>query len=278
MRISDIIARILQGAVMIFLAVFTLSIIYPLVWMAISGFKTKSELFTDTWAFPTEWSFANYIKAWEYGVANYLVNSIIVTSATVVLTIFVSALCAYVLSRFEFKYKNLVFLFILGGMMVSPEVVLISLYKLLQVMHLYDTYLALVLTYTAFHVSFTVFLMRSYILSIPKEIEESAVIDGCGMFMVFLRIILPISRPIIATSALLAAMAAWNEFMFALVFMKTNTMRTLPVGLVNLRGTFTTDWPVLLAALSISALIMIVVFLVFQKQLVRGLTQGGIKG
>jgi len=278
MRISDIIAKILQGAIMIFLLAFTLSIIYPLIWMVMSGFKTKSELFTSTWAFPTEWSFENYIKAWEYGVANYLLNSIIVTSATVVLTIFVSALCAYVLSRFEFKYKNLVFLFILGGMMVSPEVVLISLYKLLQVLHLYDTYQALILTYTAFHVSFTVFLMRSYILSIPKEIEESAVIDGCGMFMVFLRIIVPISRPIIATSALLAAMAAWNEFMFALVFMKTNTMRTLPVGLVNLRGTFSTDWPVLLAALSISALIMIVVFLVFQKQLVRGLTQGGIKG
>jgi raffinose/stachyose/melibiose transport system permease protein len=278
MRISDIIAKILQAAIMIFLLAFTLSIIYPLIWMVMSGFKTKSELFTNTWAFPTEWSFENYIKAWEYGVANYLLNSIIVTSATVVLTIFVSALCAYVLSRFEFRYKNLVFLFILGGMMVSPEVVLISLYKLLQVMHLYDTYQALILTYTAFHVSFTVFLMRSYILSIPKEIEESAVIDGCGMFMVFLRIIVPISRPIIATSALLAAMAAWNEFMFALVFMKTNTMRTLPVGLVNLRGTFSTDWPVLLAALSISALIMIVVFLVFQKQLVRGLTQGGIKG
>lgn len=278
MRFSDIVSKIIMVLIAIVLVTFSLSIIYPLIWMVLSGFKTNLEIFTSTWALPQSWSWENYKAAWEYGVANYMLNSVIVTVLTVLLTVFVSALAAYVLSRFEFKYKILVFIFILGGMMVAPEVTLISLYKMLQAMHLYDTYWALILTYTAFHLSFTIFLMRSYILSIPREIEESAVIDGCGSFRVFLYIIVPLSKPIIATSALLAAMWAWNEFMFALVFTKSTAMRTLPVGLVNLQGTFSTNWPMLLASLTISASVMIIVFLIFQKQMVRGLTQGGIKG
>jgi len=120
--------------------------------------------------------------------------------------------------------------------------------------------------------------MRSYFITLPREVEESAFIDGCNSWQVFSKIVLPMSRPIIATSALLTAMFTWNEFMFALVFIEDNSLRTVPVGLMNLRGALTTKWSVLLAGLTLSALPMIIMFLIFQKQLIRGLTSGSVKG
>jgi raffinose/stachyose/melibiose transport system permease protein len=115
-------------------------------------------------------------------------------------------------------------------------------------------------------------------LSLPREIEDSAYIDGCTSWRLFWNIILPMCKPIMATSALLAAMSVWNEFMFALVFIEDSTLRTIPVGIMNLRSTLSTNWTILLAALTISALPMIILFIVFQKQFVRGITQGGVKG
>lgn len=270
--------RLSRSVVWIALCVYALGIIYPFVWMFVSGFKTTSELFNNTWALPAHWNFQNYIDAWNQGVGRYFLNSVIVTVSTVVLTIFISATAAFVMSRFEFRGKRLMLVFVVGGLMLSPEVSVISLFKLLQSLKIYNTYLALIIPYTAFRIPFTVFLLRSYFLSLPREVEESAYIDGCGTFRVFWSIVLPMSKPIIATASLLTAMSAWNEFMFGLVFIESDKLRTIPVGLMNLRGAFSTNWSVLLAGLSISALTMIIFFLLFQKNLVRGLTEGSVKG
>ena len=255
--------RINRTLIWIALGVYALGIIYPFFWMFVSGFKTTSELFNNTWALPAHWQFKNYIDAWNQGVGRYFLNSVIVTAATVVLTIFISASAAFVMSRFEFKGKKLMLVFVVGGLLLSPEVSVISLYKLLQSLKIYNTYLALIIPYTAFRIPFTIFLLRSYFLSLPREVEESAYIDGCGTFRVFWSIVLPMSKPIIATASLLTAMAAWNEFMFGLVFIESDSLRTIPVGLMNLRGAFSTNWAVLLAGLAISALSMIVFFLIF---------------
>ena len=127
-------------------------------------------------------------------------------------------------------------------------------------------------------IPFIVFLIWAYFISLPKEIEESAYIDGCSDWLLFWRIILPMSKPIIATSALLSARVFWNEFMFALVFIENDKLKTIPVGLMNLKSNLATDWTVLLAALATSALPIIILFLVLQKHFVRGLTIGGVKG
>ncbi len=243
-----------------------------------SGFKSNSEIMLNTWALPSEWRWENYFLAWEVGVGKYFFNSIIVTVASVIFTVMISAIAAFALSRFEFKYRELILAVIVGGLMLSPQVGLISLYKLLSSLSIYNTYLALVIPYTAYRIPFTVFLMRSYFISLPREVEDSAYIDGCNSWQVFWHIILPMSRPIIATSALLTAMFTWNEFMFALVFIEDSRLKTIPVGLMNLRGALTTQWSVLLAGLTLSALPMIILFLVFQKQLIRGLTAGSVKG
>lgn len=270
--------KVVHFIIMVLLIMYAISIIYPLWWMAMSGFKSNREIMLNTWALPSKWLWENYQLAWEYGVKQYFLNSIIVTIASVALTIAISAIAAFALSRFEFGYKELVLAVIIGGLMLSPQVGLISLYKLLSSLRIYNTYWALIISYTAYRIPFTVFLMRSYFITLPREVEESAFIDGCNSWQVFSKIILPMSRPIIATSALLTAMFTWNEFMFALVFIEDNSLRTIPVGLMNLRGALTTKWSVLLAGLTLSALPMIIMFLIFQKQLIRGLTSGSVKG
>ncbi len=275
---KDAKGKLLRGITLIVLSAYALTVIYPLLWMLMSGFKTNKEIFGNTWALPKKWSLENYITAWDIGVGRYFFNSVVVTLIAMVLTILCASLIAFVLARSNFRGKTVLFLFVLGGMMLSPEVSLISLYKLLQGMGIYNTYWALIIPYTAFRIPFTAFLMWSYFKDLPLEIEESAYLDGCSVFQIFYKMILPMSKPVVATAALLAAMTFWNEFMFGLVFIESTALKTIPIGLMNLRGTLTTKWSIMLAGLSISALPMIIVFLVFQKQLVRGMTAGGVKG
>lgn len=264
--------------IFLLLITFAVIIIYPLLWMIISGFKTNQELFLETWSLPEKLLWSNYKLAWDVGVGKFFLNSLFVTSVSVTVTLLISACCAFALSRYEFNGQNIFLLIIVGGLMLAPQVSLISLFKLLQKLKIYNTYWAMIIPYIAFRIPFTTFLIRSYMLALPREIEDSAYIDGCSSWRVFWNIILPMSKPIMATSALLAAMSIWNEFMFALVFIEDSALRTIPVGIMNLRSTLSTDWTILLAALTISALPMIILFIIFQKQFIRGITSGGVKG
>jgi raffinose/stachyose/melibiose transport system permease protein len=246
--------------------------------MFISSFKNNTEFLAEPWGWPAKFQFNNYIYALKYGVGKYFINSIIITVASVLCTVFFSALCAYAISRFQFKGKNLVFVFILGGMMISPEVNLVSLFKLLQNIHLYNTRVGLIITYCVFEYSFTVLLFRSYMLSLPKAIEESALLDGCSVMQSFLHIVIPMCKPIISSGALFTTMHVWNEYMFATVFIESDSLRTIPVGLVTLQAALKTDYPVLISGLTLSAVVVIIAYFIFQKQFIRGLSQGSIKG
>lgn len=254
------------------------AVIIPLVWLLVSSLKNNTEFLSDPWGLPEVLNFGNYIYAVKYGVGRYFLNSVLVTGCAVILTVFFSALASYVLARFRFKGRNLVFIFILGGMMISPEVNLVSLFKLLQSLRLYNTHAGLIITYSVFQFSFTVLLMRSYMLSMSESIEESAFLDGCSTFKVFLYIVVPVCRPVLASGALFALMNDWNEFMFATVFIESDKLKTIPVGLVTLQAALKTNYPVLISGLVISAGVGIAAFLIFQKQFIRGLTQGSVKG
>ena len=264
----------------IFLVSMSAIILLPMFWILISGFKTNNEIFTNTFALPKEWRVSNYILAWKYGVGDYFLNSIFVTGISTAATVLISLLASFALthSRFNFKLRNPVLIFIISGLMLAPQVALLPLYDLLSKLKIYDTYFAMVIPYLAFRISFTVFLMRAYLLSIPKELEDAAYIDGCNSLKVLKSIVMPLSKPIIATSALLTGMYCWNEFMFALVFTSSNNLRTIPLGLMNMRGTLRTEWGILIAALALSALPIIIVFILLQKQFIRGLVAGGVKG
>ncbi len=278
MKKLDFKEKVILVLVFAVLIIFALMIIYPLIWMTMSGFKTNQELFLETWKLPKQLMWSNYVKAWNAGIGKYFFNSVIVTTASVFFTILISSTAAFSLSRFDFKWKKLILVVVIGGLMLSPQVSLTSLYKLLQTLGIYNTYLALIVPYVAYRIPFTTFLIYSYMLSLPREIEDSAYIDGCSTWMVFTKMIMPMCRPILATASLFTAMSCWNEFMFALVFIESDSLRTIPVGLMNLRSTLSTDWSVLMAGLTLSVLPMVLIFLIFQKQFVRGITSGGVKG
>jgi len=267
--------RILAYALFIFL---TIVAIYPLIWVATNSFKTDVQLYDNSWALPKEWHVENYVTAWKYGIARYLLNSVIVTLAAVLINILFSLMAAYALARFQFRGRTLLLYFILGGIMLAPEVSLIPLFRILSAMNLYDTRWALILPNVAFGIPFTTFLVRSYMLGLPRDFEEAAVMDGASSLGVFRHIVIPLCRPIIASAMLLDAMRVWNEFMFALTFITKESIKTVPIGLMAFSGALREQWTVVMAGLIISAIPMILLFLLTQRQFIRGLAAGGIKG
>ena len=273
--VAGSISRTIVYVVLVVLAV---AIIYPLIWMALNGFKSNAELFGDPWGLPTTLRWENFTKAWELGVVRYLFNSVIVTVGSVVATVLVSSMAAYGLTRLRIPFAGPMTIILLGGLMLAPTVALIPLFRLLQVLGIFDTYWALIVLYTAFRISFTVFLIRAYMVTLSREMEDAAIVDGANRWQIFWLVIMPLSRPIIVSAALLQALFAWNEFAFALVFINDGDLKTLPVGLLAMQGRVLSDWPVLFAALTMAAIPMIVVFLLGQRQFIRGLAEGYGKG
>lgn len=270
--------RIFSIGILIWFSIFAIAIVYPLFWLGMSGLKSNSEFFLNTWALPKEMLWGNYSAAWDAGIGRFFLNSVLVSVVSVLTVLILGSMAAYGLSRFQFKGKNILLIIILSGLMLAPQVSLIPLYKILQAIGIYNTYLALILPYVAFQLPFAIFLMRSYFLSIPRELEESAIIDGCNTWKIYRHIIIPMGKPILASAALLTGMNVWNEFMFALVFVEDSALRTIPVGLMNLRSQLNTNFGIQLAGLAISALPMIIAYIIFQRQFVRGLTAGSVKG
>ncbi|MBK0004989.1 MULTISPECIES: carbohydrate ABC transporter permease [Priestia] len=259
------------------LIVYFIVIAYPLLWMIISSFKSTEEIFTHSWSMPHTWLIENYVTAWKSGISSYFLNSVIVTGASCFLTVLVSALGAYGLSRFEFQGKAFVLIICLGGLMLSPQVSLIPLYSIVQKLGIYNTHLALILPYVAYRIPLTILLIRAYFLSIPKELEEAARLDGCTSLGILFRIFIPMSTPILLTTTILTAYYTWNEFMFAIIFIDDDSLRTIPAGLMQFRDALQTDWGVLLAGLTISAAPIVMLFLFMQKYFIRGIANGSVK-
>ncbi len=264
--------------ILILLLVYFVMILYPLIWMVLSSLKTEREFFRNIWGLPAAFQFQNYTKAWQMGISDYFINSVLVTLSTIALTLSVAVLAAFGMVRYDFPGKNLIFLLGMGGMMFSAQVALIPLYRVIQDLRIHDTYWAMILPYAAFRMSITLMLIRSYFLSIPKEMYESATIDGCTSFQTLLHIYLPISKPILLTAAILIAYYAWNEFLFSIIFIDSRALKTIPSGLMVFRDALNTDYSLLFAGLTISALPMIIVFILMQKQFIRGLASGAVKG
>ncbi|GKX31526.1 putative ABC transporter permease protein YurM [Vallitalea longa] len=270
--------KILSVLLNIFFIILVISIFLPLIWLLINSLKSNNELFNNSLALPSKWLFSNYAEAWGKGLFSYFKNSLIVSSASLILIITISALLAYGLTRFHVKGGNIIFFIILGGMALSEQVALVPLYKMLQAMNLYNTYFAVILPYIAFRIPFTVFLMRAYFITIPKELEEAAYIDGYNSFQIFYKIIVPISKPVFASCAIVNLNFVWNEFLFANVFLESKEIMTIPIGLMTFQGDMKANYTVMLAGIVIASIPMILIFLSMQKQFIRGLTAGSVKG
>jgi raffinose/stachyose/melibiose transport system permease protein len=257
-----------------FLLALGVLVLYPLIWMALSGFKDNAQIFGDPFALPERWTWTNYVQAWNQGVKNYVAMSFLVTVASAVSTVMVSAWTAYGLTRTPMPGKPLVVGLVLGGLMLSPTVALIPLVRMLQALGLYNTPWALILLYTAFRIPFSTFLIRAYMLDLPKDLDEAARIDGASEAQIFWQVILPLCRPIIVSCIILHVLFAWNEYLFAMVFTSGTEVQTLPVGLTSIMAKHGTNYAVVFAAMTISALPIVVVFFSAQRYFIRGLSEG----
>lgn len=249
-------------------------VLYPMLWMGIGSLKTNTEILSDPFALPASADLSSYGRAIDRGVGTYFVNSVVVTTASVVFTTLLSAWAAYGLTRIAIPFSRTILMVIVGGLMLAPTVAVIPLVKLLQSWGIYDTYWALILLYTAFRVPFTTFLIRSYMIDLPSSVDEAAFIDGASRAQIFWRITLPMCKPILVSAVVLQILFAWNEFLFALIFVGTESLKTLPVGLATLSSRAVTDYPAVFAGMTIAAVPMIVLFFLSQKYFVRGLADG----
>lgn len=253
-------------------------VIYPLFWIFINSLKTNKDLFVNTFNIPSNPLFSNYSDAWNMGLSGYFLNSIIVGAISILATITIGAFCAYGLSRLQSKWKMMIYYLIIGGLLLSPQSALISLYRILETLNIYNTYLAMILPYIAFRLPFAIFLMHTYFMDFPKELEDSALIDGCNTFTTFTKIVLPISKPILSAISIMTAIFVWNEFLFAMVFLEDSGLYTIPIGLYNFKDALATNWTALLAGIIIATIPIIVLFLLMSKSFIRGLTEGSVKG
>ncbi|HWO76469.1 MAG TPA: carbohydrate ABC transporter permease [Bacillus sp. (in: firmicutes)] len=270
--------RITKNILFLGLLIFAIVILYPLFWMVISSFKSYQEIYNNVWALPSEWKFENYSLAWEKGISSYFFNSVYVTGLTIILTVLIGSMSAFVLSRYRNRWIDAGLLFTIGGLMMNPQVALIPLFEILTVTNLIDTHWALILTYVPYRLPLTIILIRAFFLTVPKELSESALMDGCTEFGIYWRIYLPLSVPILFTSVILTAYFAWNEFLFATVFINSSELKTIPSGLMVFRDALRTDWGVLLSGMVIATVPMIILLIFLQKYLVRGLAEGSVKG
>ncbi|AVM68302.1 ABC transporter permease [Lachnospiraceae bacterium oral taxon 500] len=270
--------KIARVGTVILLILFALMIILPLIWMVLTGLKTNRELFLEPWKLPKVWQFHNYMDAWNAGIGVYLKNSVIITIGSTIFSTLFACLAAYPISRIKFWTKKLWVVVILGGLMLAPQSAVISLFKMAKVLQLYDSYIGMIIITGAFRIPFATFLLMTFYKGISISLDESAYIDGAKTRQIFWGIIIPLSKPIIASCAIVSFRAVWNDLMFANVLLESTAKKTIPVGLVNLQGTTTTNWNILLAGMVIASVPLIITFLLLQKQFIRGLTAGGVKG
>ncbi|MFI2857712.1 carbohydrate ABC transporter permease [Paenibacillus sp. JSM ZJ436] len=261
-----------------FLFVYTLITGYPLVWMIISSMKTNSEFHANPWGFPENLQLSNYVNAWENGIQNYLLNSVWITIITVIATLLAASLIAFILARRPFKGSKIVLSLFLLGMMIPIHSTLISLFVMLNKMHLLNTYGALFFPYVSFSLPVAVFLLYGFYLQLPKELDEAAYMDGCNIYSVFFKIYTPLSKPILATVAIFTALHVWNEFVYALVFISDEAMKTLPIGLLSFNEEYSIDYASLTAALVIATLPTIILYIIMQEHVTKGVAAGAVKG
>jgi len=280
-NISDIakvdITEILIRIVLIVIAAIQL---YPLLWLVTFSFKTNREIFGgNTIGLPEKWMWQNYkVALTDAKVAMYLFNSILVTASTLILVCFIGLMASYAIERMRWKYNRLVMNIILLGMMIPTIAALLPLMMVLIELNLYNNYLALILPYTAFNIPIAVLIFGSYMTSIPKEIEEAATIDGSSVYGVFFKIIIPLSKPALATVAIFTFLQSWNELMFALTYISKDQFKTLTVGINSMLGVYITDWGTVGAGLVITTMPIVLIYTLMSKQIQKSLVSGAVKG
>lgn len=251
--------------------------LYPFLWVVLSSLKGNSDIYGDPFGLPVSPMFENYAEAWKGAdVGRNFLNSMIVCLTTLVILIMITAMGSYVLTRV--KKSMILDTYFSLGIMIPIHALLIPSVLIFKNLHLTDNLFSLILMYAAVNISFSMFIMNGFMNGIPKELDEAATIDGCGKGQIFFRIILPVAKPGIATVATLAFLNCWNDLLMGLVLISSPQKKTLSLAISALKGSYATQYGLLCAGFVISIVPVMIMYLLFQKQVISGMTAGAVKG
>jgi raffinose/stachyose/melibiose transport system permease protein len=262
-----------------FLGVLALAFLYPVALMVLTSFKSTPEIFRNPFGLPENWSLDTFRSVWtraKFGL--YLRNSLLITGASALLLLATAAPAAYALARYSFRLKPYLFLFFLAGIMIPIRLGILPLYLLMRDFGLLDTPFALILTYAASGMPMSVFLLSVFFRNLPRELEDAARIDGCNELQIFYRIMLPLVRPGLATVVIVNVVPWWNDFFFPLLFIQSDTWKTIPLGMQIFFGQHLVNWSLVFSGMVLASLPLLIIYLVMSRQFIAGLTAGAVKG
>ena len=276
MKAGQIIGKL--GRIVFLVFIIAISTV-PLLWTLVSSFKTNKEIMDSAFSLPVSINLDNYIMAFKYSpLGTYFWNTFIITVFCIFFGLIIFSMSAYVFARFEFKGKNFLFALIGMSMLVPTSALIFPVYKLMNAMNLYNTKSGLVLVYMAIAMPAVLFVLRSYFLTIPREMEEAARIDGSGFLRTFITIMLPLVKPAMATAAILIFMASWNDFIYNLMLSSGNNARNVSVALSQFLSMFGSDYGQLFAASFVVVLPSILLYCLLQKRIESARLAGAVKG
>ncbi|ODT48152.1 carbohydrate ABC transporter permease [Devosia sp. 63-57] len=260
------------------LALHVVIVIFPFVWMIYSTFKTNRDFMRSVWSLPQDWSFDAYASAWSNGaLGTYTMNSLWIMAGSTLLTVAAATLAGYALAVYRPRWMAGVELGMTAAMAIPAYVALVPLVVMLRTAGLLDTHLGVILPTVAFNVPVTIFIMRAFFATLPRELFDAARVDGAGEWRIFWRIAMPIARPAMFTAGIVNMIWVWNDFLFPMVFINNPARKTLPVGLTDFVGEHITNYPVMLAAILIAAIAPLVLFVIFERQVTAALLGGAVK-
>jgi N-acetylglucosamine transport system permease protein len=259
------------------LMLWALLVIVPFLWALLASVKDSREIFGSPWDLPTEWRWSNFSQAWERGVGEYLLNSVIVVTGGVVLTMLLGSMVAYVLARYEFRGNRLVYYLFAAGMMFPVFLAIVPLFFVVQGLGMLSTYHGLILVYVAYSLPFTVFFMHAFFRTLPTSVAEAAIIDGASHTQVFFHVMLPMAKPGLLSIGVFNVLGQWNQFVLPAFLSPEKPVLAQGIATLLAQQRYEGSWGILFAALAIAMLPVVVVYLIFYRQIQAGLTSGTLK-
>jgi raffinose/stachyose/melibiose transport system permease protein len=271
--------RITRRAVLyIVLTILAVSILFPLLWMFVTSFRDNSSALVTPFSLGGTWSFKNYEQLFAAGsLVQWLTSSVIVNVFSVVLIAFLASFAAYGFSTFKFRGKNVLFALVIVGLTIPPQALVIAGFRWISLLDLQNSYLGLIFTYGGW-TSFGILMLRNFFDSVPKELREAALMDGASHFRTFWQIFLPLARSPLLTVVIFSAIWVWNDFVYPLVYIQSDSMYTIPIGVLEFTGRTTTQIATQMAVLTFATALPLLVYLACRKQFMRGLLEGAVKG
>ena len=272
---------LVRSGIRIPLILWSLAVLYPIFWMFLGSFKTNAEIYANPWGLPEQFNFDNYIQAWtNYNIDTSIFNSLIVTAVGAILCLILAVPTAYALERLRFKGSQALFTLYISAMMIPMVLGWIPLFFLLAQFNLLDNIFGLAIVYAISQLPFTIFVLTSFMSTIPRSLEESAAIDGMSPYGILWKIVTPLSMSGIITVTIMNAIQFWNEYFMALIFLQSNENYTLALAIdfISSEAQYTNAWGVLFSSLVFAIVPVIILYSIFQRRITKGMTEGAIKG